>query len=962
MLTYFITIILSLTLTLSALDYQPIQDQATIPILTPDLAARKIAKLKLKNDLEVYLVSDPNTDQSGAMMIVKTGSWDDPKEYPGMAHFLEHMLFLGTEKYPKESSYQQFIAEHGGITNAFTGMKQTTYLFSVNNDAVEEALDRFSEFFKAPLFNPSGVSRELQAIDQEYATHLENDDMHALMVDKALANPNHPYHNFSIGNTKTLSPVSPEIMKKWYKDHYSANLMRLVVYTSVPMESLISFVVTHFQEIPNNNLTLPKYEAPLFLPTHRPEIVHIDAIKNSRTLSIIWDVPKPFSEMQDTRPSSIICHLLGHEGKNSLLYTLKQEKLADTIHCGSYQFSPDVQEIYVDIELTDQGLDHINGVITRVFQTLEKLQKTTFPKYLFDEIQKIDTLDYQYQQRADLFAQMMKYASYGAYEPLATYPEKSIIAEKYDPEAIQQLAKLLTPANARLRLIAPSSITKITPEQKEQWMGTGYSLKPVDKTTVEEWNHPDSNEGIQFPEPNPFLPNPKTDNTTISQDNDRLIPVPKVLLKNDSALIYYAKDSRYNIPQTSWIFEFRTPDFDPGSPVKIVLADLFVKAVKEKMNTIGYQAQLAGINYEIKRKDFGIALTIDGFSDKAPVLLKEILRCMTNCLPSETEFELYRQTLQREYQNFAKKSPLEQAGEYLRSVIYKKFSTEKQKAQAVNRITYEKFKNFTQELFAQLFVESVIYGDITEEQANEATQLVLNSFHSEPYPKGIERRPEVVMLTDQQGPFFWDINSKIIGNAVILAIEQPTFSFKDRAAQQVLMLAIESPFFATLRTKQQTGYAVLSDDREIEKQLFDIFAVQSNTHDVRDLLSRFELFIETFLQDLKHDYTAERFEGIRYSVLCALNQPPKNLKEMTEALFKFGFEYEGDFDWLDKRIKGVQELTYEEFLNKSLEVLGKENKRRIAILLKGQLQKDGFRYSPLGSIFRFRKNSSYTER
>ena len=78
--------------------YQEIPDASELPLLNPDLKERKTAKLRLQNGLEILLISDPGIDQSSASMAVSAGSWDDPAEYPGMAHFCEHMLFLGTEK------------------------------------------------------------------------------------------------------------------------------------------------------------------------------------------------------------------------------------------------------------------------------------------------------------------------------------------------------------------------------------------------------------------------------------------------------------------------------------------------------------------------------------------------------------------------------------------------------------------------------------------------------------------------------------------------------------------------------------------------------------------------------------------------------------------------------------------------------------------------------------------------
>ena len=86
--------------TLFSSDYQIIEDSFDLKIKTPILQNRKIMKIKLSNELEALLISDPSIDESAASLAVNYGSWDDPKEYPGMAHFTEHMLFQGTKAYP----------------------------------------------------------------------------------------------------------------------------------------------------------------------------------------------------------------------------------------------------------------------------------------------------------------------------------------------------------------------------------------------------------------------------------------------------------------------------------------------------------------------------------------------------------------------------------------------------------------------------------------------------------------------------------------------------------------------------------------------------------------------------------------------------------------------------------------------------------------------------------------------
>ena len=92
---------------------------------------RQYRHVQLSNKLDVLLISDPQADKSAASLDVYVGSYQNPKDREGLAHFLEHMLFLGTEQYPEPGEYQTFIAEHGGNHNAGTGLEHTNYFFDI---------------------------------------------------------------------------------------------------------------------------------------------------------------------------------------------------------------------------------------------------------------------------------------------------------------------------------------------------------------------------------------------------------------------------------------------------------------------------------------------------------------------------------------------------------------------------------------------------------------------------------------------------------------------------------------------------------------------------------------------------------------------------------------------------------------------------------------------------------------
>ena len=176
----------------------------TEPVKSPadDYAYRL---LTLENGLQALLISDPGTQKAAAALDVMVGSGDNPPGRGGLAHFLEHMLFLGTDKYPDAAEYERYITEHGGSRNAYTSFEHTNYFFDINAPHLEEGLDRFAQFFIAPRFDTDYVDREKNAVQAEYQMGLKSDPRRGLDVLQAVMNPEHPYSQFSVGSLETLA-------------------------------------------------------------------------------------------------------------------------------------------------------------------------------------------------------------------------------------------------------------------------------------------------------------------------------------------------------------------------------------------------------------------------------------------------------------------------------------------------------------------------------------------------------------------------------------------------------------------------------------------------------------------------------------------------------------------------------------------------------------------------------------
>jgi insulysin len=256
--------------------------------------------LILENGIKVMLISDPTAEKSAACLCVEVGHMSDPADLPGIAHLTEHVLFLGSQKYPEENHFRSFVSENGGVTNAQTFADVTKYFFDIMPEKLDEALDRFAQMFISPLFKESSVTREISAVNSEHEKNVSVDAWRTRMVNKTLANPNHPYSKFSTGNVNTLMDfpkrygidVRAELVEfhgKWYR---SGNLMNLAVIGKNSLDKLEEFVRNHFVDgIENKNVELPLWEDEVYMKDQMMTKTFIEPVMDVRSMTLSFPTP-----------------------------------------------------------------------------------------------------------------------------------------------------------------------------------------------------------------------------------------------------------------------------------------------------------------------------------------------------------------------------------------------------------------------------------------------------------------------------------------------------------------------------------------------------------------------------------------------------------------------------------------------------------------------------------------------
>lgn len=332
------------------------------PLASP-LDKRAYRTLTLANGLRVFLASDPRSDMAAAALDVGVGSYSDPLDLPGLAHFLEHMLFMGTAEFPDENDFADFLSKHGGSSNAYTACEHTNYYFEVamspaaaaaaraadsaasessngdsssslgsvsdegeppttpasaekkvERDPLAEALARFSQFFIAPLFTESATDRELTAVDHEHAKNLLNDGWRLGQVQAACGNPLHPRARFSTGSRETLCDIPKKkgidvraALLAFHHKYYSANLMHLCITGPQDLNRLQELAVKLFSDIENKCAPLPSLEYAAIEPvteTGLGRVIYAQTVNVTREVELTWVLPPVRPGFRDSSPAS----------------------------------------------------------------------------------------------------------------------------------------------------------------------------------------------------------------------------------------------------------------------------------------------------------------------------------------------------------------------------------------------------------------------------------------------------------------------------------------------------------------------------------------------------------------------------------------------------------------------------------------------------------------------------------
>ncbi|GHE22407.1 insulinase family protein [Halomonas urumqiensis] len=875
------------------------RDAAISEVATPLTSphdSRDYRVLRLESGLTALLVNDPQADKAAASMNVSVGSAQDPDDLQGLAHYLEHMLFLGTEPYPQADAYQSYLSRHGGNHNAFTAPQDTNYFFDIDPDALPGALDRFSQFFISPLFNADRLESERNIVHSEYMARIRDDGRRENDVLNQLLNPDNPTNGFSVGSRETLANPpegEPDLRQRvidFYEQYYDANVMHLAIVAPQPLDELETLVSERFAAIADRGLAPPEIDIPLVEDGSLPRRVELQSVRDSRQARFLFPIDDPVQDYR-TKPASLLAHLLGDEGDGSLLAVLREAGWADGLSAGVSRGDGKHALFSIGVSLTPLGAEHLDEIEATLFAAIEQLHDNGLEEWRYAEQARLAEQEFRFQQHGSSLQSAMRLSMNLSRFPVEDVQYAPYRMEGFDPDATQRYLDALRPDNL-LRLY---SGPEVEGQQVSPWFDTPWKeleTGPGDMTQALD--------GLSLPEANPYI---AEDLELFDEQHEQ----PSLVIDEPAFGLWHMSDATFDTPKVEWRFSLQHP---PAAETArdAVLSRLLAGWLGDSLNEDLYPARLAGQHFEAYAHARGITLSFSGWRDRQSRLMLRVLEQLHDAEIDEATFQRVRYQLQREWRNAPQASLHQTASRTLAEALVRPQWPSATLLSASQDLEVSDLRDYREAFLGELRLEAMAVGNLPADQAIETARQVAQRLD----PTLAEARiPDLVPL--RVDPALPDLapHTSREESVVLRYLQGPDRSLESQARLAVLGQLLDTPFYQRLRTEEQLGYVVNAGYSPLLDAPGIGLLVQSPDTESAAIEARIDAFLEDFATQLE-DLDEQGLAPYRQAVHSNLTQRDTSLSGRAGRLWQATAYGDIDFERRQRLAERALEVTPDE--------------------------------------------------
>jgi len=892
---------------------------AELPQLPPRVVAStdkaEFRRFTLPNGLKVLLVSDVNFNKSAAALAVGIGQIDDPFEHAGLAHFLEHMLFLGTEKYPDVKDYATYINTNGGYNNAYTSTDLTNYQFEIRHEALEGALDRFSQFFIAPLFNPDFTEREVNAVNNEAMRHVQNDLRRMLNVRRELYNPAAGESKFSTGNLQTLAHANADVVRAFYEATYSADRMALSIASNTPLDQLEAYARQYFSPVPNRDLPTIDRE-PIFLPRQAAlRLATIEPVKEIRQLWLEFVIP-PTRPNFASKPDALLLSLINYPGEGGLVKALKDADLATTVGGFSWTRTTGYESLFLSADLTPHGAASVQAVMELFFSYLKHLRDSPFPSAFYADQARIASLEESYRDRGEGAPLATELANNALYYPLSIAERAPIVWGQPDEAAYRELLNALTPDN----MLATFQAKGVPTDRTEEIYESAYAYTETTGDAYDRLVMPPAVVEFALPSANPFIPG----ETKLVSER------PLKLIDEEGLQLYYAQDLEFERPQTAVKFRF-VPRRATATAETDLLLRFYETILQDAIEPGAGDAGIAGVDHTLSIGLEGLTLTVSGFADSPVRFVYYVLSRMRALEVTPARFASLSEFVVRNLNSYQQTEAYVLARDRSTAAMREFNFLPDHSLDRASSVTWAEVQTNASEFFAQGQLQILIHGHIIPEDATVIAHRLRSLFKAKSAPTdSLVRRANLSLRSGES----------IVDTAVIEGVNSafwnlyiiPNDDPETRAAMEVIGNFMRTPYSEELRTKQQLGY-IVGAGSGVSRGMSLLYAViQSSAYAPDELQQRSDKFLAT-MPDLLANLPADKWATLVAGARSQLEEKPKSIAEKADHMFSLGYDYHADWDRTRDTLTALDQLTQADAAKRFAAALDPAHGRNIKTLV-----------------------------
>jgi insulysin len=832
-------------------------------------------------------------------------------------------------QYPGENEYNSYLTKYGGNSNAFTAHTSTNYYFELSASSTAKspassanssktslpipkasaplygALDRFAQFFIHPLFLEDTLDRELRAVDSENKKNLQSDQWRMFQLNRELSSEKHPYHNFATGSYQTLhdEPLSKGIKIRdafinFYKEHYSANRMKLVVLGRESLDELQGWVEEFFTAVPDQNLPQLRWDGiPVYGESDLGIEVFVKPVMQKRQLDLHFPYPDE-ENLWQSKPGRYIAHLVGHEGPGSLLAYLKGKGWVNDLSAGAAPLCPGTGHFSCSLTLTEDGLKHYREIVKVFFQYIALLKDTPPQEWVVDEMAKLSEVEFKFRQKSPA-SRTTSGLSGVMQQPL---PREQILSgqyliTKFDPKAISRGLAELRPDNFRYNVVS-----KEYPGDwplKEKWYGTEYKVEKIPADFMRELEStvsaPTSSRPTELylPGKNEFVPQ-RLD--VEKKEVETPATVPKLIRNHENSRTWFKKDDQFWVPKANVHVCLRSP-ITHVTPLASILTYMYKELIDDSLNEYSYDAEIAGLRYGLSPHTSGLDIQVSGYNDKMSVLLEKVLLGMRDLEVKEDRFEIVKESLLRGLRNFEYTEPFRQSSTYTRWLMAERSWAQFELTEELESVTAADVRAFFPQILRQMHIEILVHGNMHKEDALHITELVERTLKPRRLPAS-QWPTKRSMLLPPGSDYRWEHtlkNPDNINHCIEYIVMVGQNQDRELRARLLLMSQmLDEPCFNTLRTQEQLGYIVGSGMMVMNTVQGFRILIQSEK-DCAFLETRIDNFLIKFDKELE-EMSEGDFEKHKIGLINKRMEKLKNLSEESGRLWHHVASEAFDFD------------------------------------------------------------------